>query len=135
MPDQTPRFDARTVATRHFFHYRDYHTATTTTSHKHLTAPPFIMVMHASFLRLMQTGAQLAPPPPPTQRVDFFKSIHENSRTFVVKDIFLHKYLSHPSALELADFNAVAFEDHDGLFDWMKQRLDALGYATKPNGT
>ena len=93
------------------------------------------MVMHASFLRLMQTGAHLAPPPPPPPRVDFFKSLHENARTFVVKDIFLHKYLSHPSALELADFDAVAFEDHDGLFDWMKQRLDALGYATKPNGT
>lgn len=92
------------------------------------------MVMHASFLRLMQTGAHLAPLPPPPPRVDFFKGFHENSLILIIKEIFLHNYFSSPSAVELADFDAVAFEDHDGLFDWMKQRLNALGYATKPNG-
>ena len=95
------------------------------------------MVMHASFLQEMQsTGLHLpgAPPPPPPPRHDLFATLDEKVRTIIIKDIFLDKYLSSPSALELADFDAIAFIDHDGLFDWMKQRLNALDYATKPKG-
>jgi len=96
------------------------------------------MVMHASFLQDMQsTGLHLpgAPLPPPPPRHDLFASLDEKVRTIIIKDIFLDKYLSSPSAPELTDFDAIAFKDHDGLFDWMKQRLNALDHATKPKGT
>lgn len=53
----------------------------------------------------------------------------------IINEIFLDRYLSSPSALGLTDFDAIAFKDHDGLFDWMKQRLKALDHATKPKGT
>ena len=53
----------------------------------------------------------------------------------IVKNIFLHKYLSNnPSAAILRHFDDLILTDHDGLFDWMKQRLDALDYSTKPKG-
>ncbi|GAB7333673.1 hypothetical protein MBLNU13_g05225t1 [Cladosporium sp. NU13] len=93
------------------------------------------MVMHAFFLQDMQsTGLHLpgAPPPSPLPRHDLFVRFDEKVRTIIIKEIFLHKYLSSPSALELTNSDAIAFEDQDVLFDWMKQRLDALDYATKP---
>jgi hypothetical protein len=96
------------------------------------------MMMHASFLQSMQQsgvhlrGCRLPPLPP---RRDPFATLDEKTRTFMVKDIFLHKYLSNnPSAQALNHFDGIVLADHDGLFDWMKNRLDALDYATKPKG-
>ena len=96
------------------------------------------MTMHASFLENMQsTGLHLPgarhPPPPP--RHDLFATLDEKVRTIIVKNIFLGRYLSSPATLKLNDFDAIAFKDHDGLFDWMKQRLNVLDEAIKPKGT
>lgn len=94
--------------------------------------------MHASSLKDMQSmglhppGAPRSPPPP---RHDLFATLDEEVRTIIVKNIFLDKYISSPAALELTDFEAIAFKDHDGLFDWMKQRLNAFDDAIKPKGT
>jgi hypothetical protein len=96
------------------------------------------MVMHASFLQDMEsTGLHIpgAPLPPQPPRHDLFATLDEEVRTIIIKDIFLDKYLSSPSAVELTEFDAIAFEDHDALFDWMKQRLNALNHATKSKGT
>lgn len=93
------------------------------------------MVMHASFLQDMQTGLHLQdsrPPPPP--RNDPFAALDEDLRTRLVKYIFLHKYLSTSSATKIGHFDDISFNDHDGLFDWIKQRLNALDHTTKPNG-
>jgi len=94
------------------------------------------MVMHASFLRSMQAGIHLrgAPLPPPPPRNDPFATLDEKTRIFIIKDIFLHKYLSTSRTHEPSTFEDIVLKDHDGLFDWMKQRLDALDYATKPKG-
>jgi len=93
------------------------------------------MVMHASFLQDMQTGSHLqasrSPPPP---RNDPFTTFDDEIRTRRQKKIFLDKYDSYFSAPELNKFDDIAFKDHDGLFDWMKQRLNLPDYTTKPNG-
>lgn len=91
--------------------------------------------MHASFLQDMQTGAHLQdsrPPPPP--RHDPFATLDDHLRTRLVKDIFLHKYLSTSPAPQLTTFDDIHFKDHDSLFDWIKQRLNSPDYTTKPNG-
>lgn len=96
------------------------------------------MVLHASFLQSMQQagvhlrGYRLPPLPP---RRDPFAILDEKTRTTIIKDIFLHKYLSNTSSTpKFSHFEDLVRTDHDGLFDWMKQRLDALDYATKPKG-
>jgi hypothetical protein len=94
--------------------------------------------MHASFLQYMQqSGVHLRgyrlPPLPP--RRDPFATVDEKTRTMIIKDIFLHKYLFNNSSFSKpGHFDDLVLTDHDGLFDWMKQRLDALYYATKPKG-
>jgi hypothetical protein len=82
------------------------------------------MVMHASFLQSMQqAGVHLR---------DY--ALNEKTRTMIIKDILFHKYISNTSSSssELSHFDDLVLADHDGLFDWLKQRLDTLDYATKP---
>jgi hypothetical protein len=53
----------------------------------------------------------------------------------IIKDIFFHKYLSNNSpGSKISNFDNLLLADHDGLFDWIKQRLVALDYSTKPKG-
>ena len=79
------------------------------------------MVMHVSFLQ--QVGVHLRgyrlPPLPP--RCDPFATLDEKTRTTIIKDIFLHKYLSNKSSpIKLSNFDDIVLTDHDGLFDCMK---------------
>jgi hypothetical protein len=128
----TPRSAAPKVATRNLGHHRDNHLSDTTKPQRHLT-----MVMHASFLQSMQqAGVHLRdylPPPLPPRR-DPFATLNEKTRTMIIKDILFHKYISNTSSSssELSHFDDLVLADHDGLFDWLKQRLDTLDYATKP---
>lgn len=82
------------------------------------------MVMHAKFLQSMQQqGVHLRGdrlPPLPSRR-DYFASLDEKTRTMIIKDVFLHKYLSDkPSPSQLGHFDDLVLTDHDGVCDWMK---------------